>query len=145
MDALALLSDEDDEDSEEEAASDKAEGAESGASVPAISFDTLQRVGYSNSALCETEMYKRAGTPEPAAAESIGDGKGETDERTTASAADLAAQAARASEDAERRLVLEKAKLRDRKRAGMATGEESVRKKNARKMKNLSGKRTRVR
>ncbi|CAK9089647.1 unnamed protein product [Durusdinium trenchii] len=120
MDALALLSEEDDdvEDEEEEAPDDEAEVK--------VDFGSLQRVGYEgNKALSETDMYRRAGQEAPPIVAAP---------VPAAIPAEVAESEPVGSQVQEDLKALEKAKLRDRKRAGVQDG-ESVRKKNSRKMK----------
>eukprot|EP00435_Cladocopium_sp_Y103_P000895 s512_g1.t1 len=125
MDALALLSDEDDDDVEDEEDLEDMEGN----SEVKVDFGSLQRAGYQgNQSLSETDMYKRAGEvapPQKPAAVPPMEGA------VTEKVPQLEPDVAQVAEDLK---ALEKAKLRDRKRAGVQDG-ESNRKKNARKMK----------
>jgi len=137
MDALAVLSENEDEDSDEaepEAASSPDEGH---AWPKKIDFGSLQRAGYSGAeALQNTEMYRHAGPPAPVgeSVAPIGDGNlgapvavSTPVEQSTATASELPG-------DTATRDTLERAAIRDRKRAGVRAAENN-RQKNARKMK----------
>eukprot|EP00928_Gymnodinium_smaydae_P037531 TRINITY_DN26031_c0_g2_i1.p1 TRINITY_DN26031_c0_g2~~TRINITY_DN26031_c0_g2_i1.p1 ORF type:complete len:214 (+),score=67.20 TRINITY_DN26031_c0_g2_i1:78-719(+) len=162
MDALAMLSDgeeedEDDEDENEDTASgagsatasaDAAGGGSSDTAPAKLDFKSLRNAGYSSSSLCDTEMYQRLGAPAAPAAAAASACAAQDDSAgasasaaAAAEAAQTAASAARAAKEREAeemRLALEKAKQRDRKRAGVGGREnphETNRQKNARKMK----------
>jgi len=138
MDALALLSGEEDEDDDEEPDAEEDEGevgsAAAGSSIePAIDFRTLRRAGYeANAALSESEMYKRLGAvaaPPPAKEEAA---------EAAAPPAASGVVSAKADIDAQMKADLEamiKSRERNRKRAGLKDGPENNRQKNARKMK----------
>eukprot|EP00929_Paragymnodinium_shiwhaense_P060925 TRINITY_DN30414_c0_g2_i1.p2 TRINITY_DN30414_c0_g2~~TRINITY_DN30414_c0_g2_i1.p2 ORF type:complete len:186 (-),score=73.11 TRINITY_DN30414_c0_g2_i1:16-573(-) len=134
MDALALLSGEEDDDDEEPDEEDE-EDAEGLTTAAAVDFASLAKAGYKNQSLSESDMYKRAGEQAEASnAAAAPPGGGQASGEDAASAEKRAREEEEAAADAERRQILEKAQLRDRKRAGVQDG-ESNRKKNARKMK----------
>mmetsp|Transcript_80763 Transcript_80763/g.127569 ORF Transcript_80763/g.127569 Transcript_80763/m.127569 type:complete len:174 (+) Transcript_80763:29-550(+) len=122
MDALALLSDDDDDVDDEEDLDLE------GSSEVKVDFGSLQRAGYQgNQSLSETDMYKRAGEVAPPPPAAVPPMEGAVIEKVPQLDPDV-------TQVAEDLKTLEKAKLRDRKRAGVQDG-ESNRKKNARKMK----------
>eukprot|EP00930_Biecheleria_cincta_P073084 TRINITY_DN60406_c0_g1_i1.p1 TRINITY_DN60406_c0_g1~~TRINITY_DN60406_c0_g1_i1.p1 ORF type:complete len:179 (-),score=42.73 TRINITY_DN60406_c0_g1_i1:272-808(-) len=127
MDALALLSDDDEEVDDEDEDDATSAGAEEEQKAT-LDFGSLKRAGYEgNKSLSETEMYKRAGSQaEPAATVP------QREPAPPPSQSDVVA--APAAIEPEALEALQKAKQRDRKRAGVH-GTETNRQKNARKMK----------
>mmetsp|Transcript_38747 Transcript_38747/g.91119 ORF Transcript_38747/g.91119 Transcript_38747/m.91119 type:complete len:186 (-) Transcript_38747:113-670(-) len=134
MDALALLagSDDDEEDVSDEGDDVEEAGASAGGADESVrvDFESLRKAGFSGSSLADTEMYQRLGSVS----------------KPSASEAD-APEAAREVEppaptppqedgldNKTRQEILMRAAQRDRKRAGVSD-QESVRKKNSRKMK----------
>mmetsp|Transcript_10774 Transcript_10774/g.23992 ORF Transcript_10774/g.23992 Transcript_10774/m.23992 type:complete len:182 (+) Transcript_10774:101-646(+) len=130
MDALALLegaSDDDDDDVSEEGAEEEV-AAEASEPVR-LDFQSLQKAGYSgNTSLCDTEMYRRLGAPAPPRSGN------QPEEGVVEASIDAPTPPEDEISKKERLEALARAAQRDRKRVGVAE-QESVRKKNARKMK----------
>ncbi|CAE8612235.1 unnamed protein product, partial [Polarella glacialis] len=137
MDALAMLSEDDDDD--EVDAEDEGDADTKDVKEAKLDFNSLKRVGYMpNVGLRESEMYKRVGDEEKARKAAI-----IAANSAALAPAELTPQQAeqadaKAKKEEEERLELESAikrVARDKKRAGVPDGQETNRQKNARKMK----------
>ncbi|CAK0894867.1 unnamed protein product [Prorocentrum cordatum] len=141
MDALALLSGEDEsEDDDDPEDAEEGADAEPEAAAAQIDIGSLERAGYKSGSLRESELYHREWakakassapppeTADPAAAEAGGRAEDAPGSSQLSRAAAIAAEAEELKQAALR------AAERDRKRAGVNAG-ESNRQKNARKMK----------
>mmetsp|Transcript_63129 Transcript_63129/g.133260 ORF Transcript_63129/g.133260 Transcript_63129/m.133260 type:complete len:195 (+) Transcript_63129:85-669(+) len=143
MDALALLAADDDDDDEEEddgevAAKPLEEGSPDAEEEDKLDFAALRRAGFEGGpSLSESDMYKRMGpsaAPAPSQGENGVVSKGAVITEPPAEEEvkkPTAAEIEQIKADLE---ALERAKLKSRKRAG-TDGHETIRQKNARKMK----------
>lgn len=142
MDALALLSEDDEE--EEEDTPEPPSGGDADL-APTVDFGSLRRAGYNAGiSLTETDMYRRLGAPRQVQTEAAAPDAVASASVLVSSSSSLVASAAVPDAAAGTKRpptllpqeleTLQKAKLRDRKRAGIH-GAENNRQKNARKMK----------